>query len=59
MIEIAGNKKMSFGGAEGPVACCKFSSIGKINEELNATYATAIFKALNGKGIPSDRFVFF
>lgn len=59
MIEIAGGKKMSFGTSEGPVACVKFSSIGKINEELNSTYATGIFKALNGKGIPSNRLVYF
>ena len=57
-IEVSGGKKMFFGGTPGPAAYCTFSSIGKIDEEKNSTYAATIFKAINAKGVPSDRSIF-
>lgn len=47
---------MSFGGSTEPCALVSFESIGGINEEKNSTYATAIFKALNARGLKSDRY---
>eukprot|EP00111_Clytia_hemisphaerica_P014388 TCONS_00042387-protein len=55
LIDLKGDQKMSFGGTMGKVAHVTFSSIGKINAEMNAKCAAAIFKSLNAKGVPSDR----
>lgn len=57
MVKVDGDKKMSFGGSTDPCALVTLTSIGCINEEKNAMYAPAIFKALNEKGVDSNRYI--